>query len=111
MKILKYAELQEDHLNPTDFAKSMNSMAKFELMCQAAFSAAILVYFALDPARGLYLKLIMIGVNAGYLFFLFARLHLVQSYYCACPTQSHLRSVYALFDFITEQILFKALSG
>uniref|UniRef100_A0A7S4PQ99 Uncharacterized protein n=2 Tax=Guillardia theta TaxID=55529 RepID=A0A7S4PQ99_GUITH len=73
MKILKYAELQEDHLNPTDFAKSMNSMAKFELMCQAAFSAAILVYFALDPARGLYLKLIMIGVNAGYLFFLFAR--------------------------------------
>uniref|UniRef100_A0A7S0EVN0 Uncharacterized protein n=1 Tax=Hanusia phi TaxID=3032 RepID=A0A7S0EVN0_9CRYP len=73
MKILKYAELQEDHLNPTDFAKSMNGISKLEVMCQAAFSAAILIYFALNPAHGFYLKFLLMGVNAGYLFLLFAR--------------------------------------
>mmetsp|Transcript_32697 Transcript_32697/g.77032 ORF Transcript_32697/g.77032 Transcript_32697/m.77032 type:complete len:145 (-) Transcript_32697:320-754(-) len=66
-KILKYGELEEDHLNPTDFAKGMNSIFPYEfglqgLLCGLSIMAMGTSFFML--------KLVLAVANSLYFAFL-----------------------------------------
>mmetsp|Transcript_21560 Transcript_21560/g.43406 ORF Transcript_21560/g.43406 Transcript_21560/m.43406 type:complete len:148 (+) Transcript_21560:175-618(+) len=68
-KILKYGELEEDHLNPTDFAKGMNSIFPYEFGLQGVLCGACFMSLAVKFTL---LKLILTIANSIYFGFLFS---------------------------------------
>eukprot|EP00286_Rhodomonas_abbreviata_P020283 CAMPEP_0181303592 /NCGR_PEP_ID=MMETSP1101-20121128/8648_1 /TAXON_ID=46948 /ORGANISM="Rhodomonas abbreviata, Strain Caron Lab Isolate" /LENGTH=149 /DNA_ID=CAMNT_0023409191 /DNA_START=221 /DNA_END=670 /DNA_ORIENTATION=+ len=72
-KILKYGELEEDHLNPTDFAKGMNTIFPYEISLQGVLLGLCVVTLFVSPMG---LKYFLVLLNSLYFAFLF---HLLQS--------------------------------
>mmetsp|Transcript_33425 Transcript_33425/g.51978 ORF Transcript_33425/g.51978 Transcript_33425/m.51978 type:complete len:167 (-) Transcript_33425:807-1307(-) len=63
-KVLKFGELEEDHLNPTDFAKNMNSLFPIELAIMAGLSVSCFLTMVTGWAV---LKLVLLLLNLCYL--------------------------------------------
>mmetsp|Transcript_46791 Transcript_46791/g.111400 ORF Transcript_46791/g.111400 Transcript_46791/m.111400 type:complete len:148 (-) Transcript_46791:128-571(-) len=63
-KVLKYAELEEDYMNPTDFARGMNNVFPFELGLQV--SLTVLSIFSIFSGYSM-LRMVIVIMNIAYL--------------------------------------------
>jgi hypothetical protein len=62
-KVLKFTELEDDYLNPTDFAKTMNSLVPYELIVQGVLVFVVLLNWIFSFSSLKLFVLIIMGTH------------------------------------------------
>mmetsp|Transcript_2885 Transcript_2885/g.7106 ORF Transcript_2885/g.7106 Transcript_2885/m.7106 type:complete len:148 (+) Transcript_2885:185-628(+) len=65
-KILKFGELEDDHMNPTDFAKDMNFIFPYELGLQAVLTVTQIYFLISFYGTPLLIAFLLNGAYLGY---------------------------------------------